>query len=84
MDKQPNSNFARSLPVDADQAIALWADITDASEELLLAGLRRQIGPNGDLKAAYRRWYDQYTEEHDRAKAAMLRRLAQAEKYKTS
>ncbi len=80
MQKQPAANSARPLPLDADQAIALWAEITDASEELLLAGLRRQIGPNGDLKAAYRRWYDQYLEEHDRAKTAMLGRLGRAEK----
>jgi hypothetical protein len=29
----------------------------DASAQFLLAGLRREIGPDGDLKAAYRKWY---------------------------
>ena len=29
----------------------------NACEEFLLAGLRREIGPHGDLQAAYRKWY---------------------------
>ena len=48
-----------------DQRVAAWADLMDASEELLLAGLPRQIGPDGDLREAYRRWYVQQMEEHD-------------------
>jgi hypothetical protein len=47
--------------------IALWADLMDACDELLLAGLRREVGPGGDLEAAYRRWYGAQMEEHDRA-----------------
>jgi len=80
MKKQPNLNSARPRPLDADQAIALWALITDASDELLLAGLRKQTGSEGDWKGAYRRWYHQYMDEHDRVKANMLERLAQAGK----
>lgn len=34
--------------------VALWIDLV-AAEQLLLAGLRREIGPDGDLGAAYRR-----------------------------
>jgi hypothetical protein len=58
-----------SLPenLTPDQGVAVWADLMDASEELLLAGLSRQIGPDGDLREAYRRWYVQQMEEHDRA-----------------
>ena len=50
-----------------DQRLAAWADLMDSSEELLLAGLSRQIGPNGDLREAYRRWYIAQMEEHDQA-----------------
>ena len=49
-----------------EQRVALWADLVDAGEALLLAGLRREIGPNGDIREAYRRWYAQQMEEHDR------------------
>jgi hypothetical protein len=49
-----------------DQRVALWADLLDADEALLLAGLRRQVGPDGDLREAYRRWYARQMEEHDR------------------
>ena len=55
-----------------DQRAALWADVMDASEELLLAGLSRQIGPDGDLREAYRTWYLRQMEEHDQA----MRQLA--------
>lgn len=57
----------------ADQRIALWLDLMDAGEELLLAGLRREVGPDGDLAAAYRHWCEERGKEHDRA----MRRLAE-------
>lgn len=48
------------------QCIELWLDLMNTCDQLLLAGLRREIGPNGDLRAAYRRWYSAEMEEHDR------------------
>jgi len=35
-------------------------------DQFLLAGLRREIGPDGDLRAAYRHWYSAEMEQHDR------------------
>jgi hypothetical protein len=32
----------------------------EASHEMLLAGLRRKIGPDGDLQWAYREWYERH------------------------
>lgn len=58
----------------AEQRIALWADLLDACDQLLMAGLRRRIGPNGDLPAAYRAWYKKQMEEHDR----MMQRMVNA------
>lgn len=58
----------------ADQRVTLWLDLMDASEELLLAGLRREVGPGGDVVTAYRRWCEQQREEHDQA----VRRLAES------
>lgn len=57
------------------QCIEMWLDLMNACDEFLLAGLRREIGPDGDLRAAYRHWYWQQMEEHDQALFRMLRRL---------
>lgn len=59
----------RSTP---QQRIAMCIDLLDASEELLLAGLRREVGPDGNVRAAYRSWCENQREEHDR----MIRRMA--------
>jgi hypothetical protein len=50
----------------AARGIAQWRDAVDASEQFLLAGLRLKIGPEGDLQAAYRQWYEEHRREHDR------------------
>jgi len=60
-----------------EQCIALWVDLMNACEQFLLAGLRREIGPEGDLKAAYRKWYAAQMEEHDRT---MLHMMAEFER----
>jgi hypothetical protein len=49
-----------------EQCIAAWLDLMNACDQFVLAGLRREIGPDGDLKAAYRKWYAKHMEEHDR------------------
>jgi hypothetical protein len=41
-------------------------DLMHTCDQFLLAGLRREIGPDGDLAAAYRRWYWGEMEKHDR------------------
>jgi hypothetical protein len=62
----------RSPPTPSARHIALWIDVMEASEQFLLAGLRRKIGAEGELRAAYRAWYERQMEEHDR----MIRRMA--------
>jgi hypothetical protein len=47
--------------------LRLWVDLVDACEQLLLLGLRREIGPDGDLEPAYRQWQTVQRQEHDRA-----------------
>ena len=54
------------------QRIAIWVDVCNACEQFLLAGLRREIGPEGDLKEAYRAWYREHMEEHDRTVHHMM------------
>jgi hypothetical protein len=54
------------------QRIQLWVDLMDACEEMLLAGLRQKVGPHGDVQAAYRQWYAEQMEEHDRVMQHMV------------
>ena len=70
----PPPELAPSVPDDAtpEQCIAMWVDLMNACDQFLLAGLRREIGPDGDLKAAHRKWYAEQMEEHDRAMAHMV------------
>jgi hypothetical protein len=77
----PPPEISPSLPDDLppQEGIRLWMDLTDVCEQFLLAGLRREIGPEGDLQAAYRSWYAAQMEEHDRAMFRMLSELSRRE-----
>ena len=55
-----------------EQGIRLWVDLMDTCEQFLLAGLRRAIGPEGGLRAAYRERYREHMEEHDRTIIRMI------------
>ncbi|MDH3719729.1 MAG: hypothetical protein OES79_16530, partial [Planctomycetota bacterium] len=55
--RSPDSEHVLPGEISADQRIAMWMDVVDTTETLLLAGLRREIEPAGDLRAASRRWY---------------------------
>jgi len=71
----PPPGFEPQVPDDAtpEQCIRIWVDLMNACEQFLLAGLRREIGPEGDLKEAYRKWYATWQAEHDR----MIRHMAE-------
>ena len=59
----------------AGQRAAVCFDMLNAGHKLVLAGLRRQVGPNGDVHVAYRKWNAAQLAEHDRVVDRMLRRL---------
>ncbi|MBI3467394.1 MAG: hypothetical protein HY000_30665 [Planctomycetes bacterium] len=71
----PPPELAPTVPagLTPEQRIMLWVDLMNASEQFLLAGLRHKIGPDGDLKAAYREWVKRWGEEHDRTMFHMLK-----------
>lgn len=48
------------------QRVQVWSDLVRANEQLVLAGLRREVGGGGDLTAAFRQWYARTMIEHDR------------------
>lgn len=56
-----------------------WIDLNATCDRLLLAGLRREIGSEEELPAAYRRWYANQMKEHDRMLAHLVQRFAQCE-----
>ncbi len=62
--------------IDAEHHIARWVDLMDACEQFLLAGLRRKVGPDGDVVAAHRAWYARQMEEHDAMMLHMLEEFA--------
>ena len=70
----PPPGFEPQVPADAtpQQCIRLWVDLMDACEQFLLARLREEIGPDGDLEAAHRQWYQRQMEEHDRTMLHMM------------
>ena len=67
----------RRLPV--EKRIELWLQLVDVSEQFVLAGLRKRIGKDGDLRAAYRDWYHRRMDDHDRTMAHMLAELRRRE-----
>ena len=70
----PPPEVAPSIPqgLSASQCIELWAEWLDTCDEFLIAGLRRQVGPGGDWRAAYRQWYADQMAEHDRTMLHLL------------
>jgi hypothetical protein len=57
------------------QRAQAWLQGLADQEKIVLAALRREVGPNGDLMAAYRDWYRAQMDEHDRVLKRMLLRL---------
>jgi hypothetical protein len=62
-----------------EQRIAIWLELLDANEQFLLAGLRRETGPDGDLKAAYRKWHKKQMDEHDKMMFHLMEELSKRE-----
>ena len=77
----PLPEFAMSLPksLTREQGVQLWIDHMESCEQLLLAGLRKAAGPNGDIKVLYRQWYQKAMDDHDHAQLHMLERFAAAQ-----
>ena len=63
-----------------EKRIALWSELVDSCDALLLAGLRNRIGPDGDLQAAYRDWYARSMDGHERAQIQFLENLSRRER----
>lgn len=73
----PPAEMAPAVPADAtpEQCVAMWVDLVDATDEILLAALRSRLGPAGDVEAEYRRLYQEQMREHDRTVRHMFEEL---------
>jgi hypothetical protein len=60
--------------------VALWAQMVDDGDQLVLAGLRRRIGPDGDVRKAFLEWLDRRDAEHDRTIAHMITEIRRRER----
>jgi hypothetical protein len=45
------------------ERIELWAQMVDEGDQLVLAALRRDLGPDADLVAAFTEWLDRRSDE---------------------
>lgn len=78
----PPPELAPTIPrgSTSQQRVEMWVDLVNACDQLLQAGLRYKIGPEGDFEAAYRDWYNRQADEHDRMILHMLQELANRER----
>jgi hypothetical protein len=53
-------------------AAAIWLDLMETCEQLLIAGLRHRIGPDGDIAAAWRERSARRAARREREIAHML------------
>lgn len=67
------SNCARP----SAESVLRWMDLMETCEQLVRAGLRRKIGPDGDLDTAYGEWYAAKRSKRHSEIAHMLSRSRQ-------
>lgn len=78
----PPPELAPPVPERAtpQQCVRLWADLMTACDEMLKSTLRREAGPNGDIRPLYRQWYERQMEDHDQMIERMLMKLSDYER----
>ena len=71
----PPPELAHDLPdhLTYDQRVMLWLDVLETTDQMLLAGLAATLPPGADVREAYRKWYEDYCQEHFK----MLERMAE-------
>ena len=62
------------------ERIALWVRMVDDGDRLIQAALRREIGPDGDLVAAFRAWLERRSDE----KIRELRAVAESRRRRAA
>jgi len=67
-------SIADTTPGPSVRGALAWMDPMDACEQLLLAGLRQEVGCDGDLKGAFRAWYLRQMKKRDAERLRRMRR----------
>jgi len=62
MDSQPPPFSKIPSQEEVNRRMAQWYQAMELSHSMLMAGLRRKVGPDGDLIAAFREWYHDHQE----------------------
>lgn len=77
----PPVEFDHPLPaaMTVEERVLLWLDLLDASEQMLIAGLKATAPAGSDVNLLLQQWYDNYAREKMRVYERMSRRLEQAE-----
>jgi hypothetical protein len=77
----PATNLGPPVPeyLTGEQRIALWLSFLNLGTGLVLEGIRRDVGPDGDWQQAYRKWQTEQQEEHDRMICNLLGELGRRE-----
>jgi len=57
------------------ERIAHWVEVTNAAEAFFLAGLRRRVSSDAELRKAYRQSYAEQMREHDEGMRQLMRRV---------
>jgi hypothetical protein len=63
-----------------EEKVALWAQMVEDGDQILMASLRDRMGPDGDPQRAFLEWLDRRTAEHDKAVARMITNLRRRER----
>ena len=66
-------------PRDSHESVSAYLELLDLGDRFLRAGLRHQVGPDGDVEAAYREWNWKQMEDDTRKTVRMLEELTRRE-----
>ena len=62
----PELRTVQDVPTSPAERVREWFQLLGTCEQFLLAGLISKVGPTGDVRAAYRSWYEREWEYRDR------------------
>lgn len=62
----PEADPAVPAAASREQCVAMWLDLVEATDQILLSTLRSTLGSEAEARAAYRRCYEEQMREHDR------------------
>jgi hypothetical protein len=77
----PPPELGHALPTGLSQAecVAIYLDLLEASEQMLIAGLRATLPPGANLHAAVRQCHDRQSDDHYRSLVQMAERFNKIE-----